>query len=219
MTVRVISITAAHGGEAALVKVLIESGENTQEIKGYVSASQLSELSFGGRLEESFEIDKRTAEALFRSMKLYAAIRKGMDLLSYAKNTEKSLTEKLTRKGYPKDIAAEAASYLASHGMIEEENDAELFAMTLAQRRLYGKNRIKTELYHKGFSKDVIRDTMEALEVDFDEICAKRIEKMGGLALFGDPKTKQKTIAALMRYGFSFDNIKTAIDMSEDTIE
>ena len=51
----------------------------------------------------------------------------------------------------------------------------------------------------------------DEVELDFAEICRKRIEKMGGRELFAAKETKQKALAALMRYGFSYDDIKEAL--------
>jgi SOS response regulatory protein OraA/RecX len=54
---------------------------------------------------------------------------------------------------------------------------------------------------------------MEDDDIDFVLICAKRIEKMGGREIFADRDEKRKAIAALTRYGFSYDDIKDALKM------
>ena len=83
-----------------------------------------------------------------------------------------------------------------------------MLAETLANRKLYGKNRIRKELFAKGFEEAVIRSALEALDIDFAELCARRIASMGGLPCFEERAAKQKAIAALMRYGFSYDDIR-----------
>ena len=88
-----------------------------------------------------------------------------------------------------------------------------LFAENLAVRKHYGKNRIKKEMFAKGFSADIISETVSCIDVDFAEICAARIEKMGGISLFETPERKQKTVAALLRYGFSYEDIRDAKEM------
>jgi len=101
--------------------------------------------------------------------------------------------------------------YLLSHGFIHEKNDAQLFSETLAKRKLYGRNRIKKELYAKGFDGDVIKEVMASMDdEDFAEICAKRMDMMGGRELLTDRNQRQKTVAALMRYGFTYEDIKAA---------
>ncbi len=215
MTITVYQIRAAAGGAEAEISLEIRSGEESQTIKGTVSAAMLSELGFASRMGTIFEIDRMICDAVLRSMKLQAAIKKGMNLLGFSRNTKKSLKRKLMQKGYPADIAEEAVLFLAEHGYIREHTEAELFAKTLAERKHYGRNRIKKELFAKGFESDVIRETMDTLEADFAEICAKRLKTMGGKALFEDRDRKNKTVAALMRYGFSYEDIKEAWDYLE----
>ena len=212
MTITVYQIRAASGGAEAEISMEIRSGEQTQTIKGTVSAAMLGDLGFGARMGTVFEIDRATCDAVLRCMKLNAAIKKGTALLGFSRNTKKSLKQKLVAKGYPADIAEEAASYLADRGYISEHSDAELLAQSLATRKLYGKNRIKKELFSKGFEAEAIRDAMEALDVDFAEICAKRIKNMGGIALFEEKESRSKMMASLLRYGFSYDDVREALD-------
>ena len=213
MTITVYDIRAVSDGSEAEISLEIRSGENTQQIKGKISAVMLSELSFASRLGTIFEIDRKTCDAVLRSMKLHAAIKKGISLLGFSRNTAKSMKIKLTQRGYPSDIAEEAAVYLASHGYIRENTDAELLAEMLAERKLYGKNRIKKELYAKGFEAESISFALDGLDVDFAEICAKRIKNMGGTSIFEEKATKSKAMAALMRYGFSYDDVRGAMDI------
>ena len=216
MTITVYNIRAVADGAEAEISLEIRSGEQSQTIKGTVSAFMLGELGFGSRIGTIFEIDRKTCDAVLRSMKLHAAIKKGIALLGFSRNTKKSLIRKLTGKGYPADIAEEAAEFLAAHGYIREHDDAEIYAETLANRKLYGKNRIKKELFAKGFESDAIRDALETLDVDFAEICAKRLKNMGGIAVFEEKEAKNKIMASLMRYGFSYDDIKNAKELLRD---
>lgn len=216
MTITVYQIRAASGGAEAEISMEIRSGEQTQTIKGAVSAAMLGDLGFGSRMGTVFEIDRATCDAVLRCMKLNSAIKKGASLLGFSRNTKKSLKQKLTAKGYPADIAEEAAAYLADRGYISEHSDAELLAQSLATRKLYGKNRIKKELFSKGFEAEAIRDAMEALDVDFAEICAKRLKNMGGIALFEEKESRSKMMASLLRYGFSYDDVRAAVDLLKE---
>ncbi|MBQ8497402.1 MAG: regulatory protein RecX [Clostridia bacterium] len=203
----------ADGAEAEISIEISNGGAETQHIKGKVSAAMLSDLALPASLNVPLPLDRNRCETVLRCMKLYAAIKKGIHLLGYAKNTPKSLQNKLKMKGYPADIAEEAVAYLVEKGYIRESDDAQIFAENLANRKLYGENRIRKEMFAKGFSSDVIRETMELLDTDFAEICAERIEKMGGLSLFKTLETKNKTVAALLRYGFSYEDIREAKDL------
>ncbi len=218
MTITVYNIRAVSDGAEAEISLELRSGEKTQTIKGTVSAAMLGEIGFGSRMGTIFEIDRATCDTVLRYMKLNSAIKKGISLLGFSRNTAKSLKRKLTGKGYPSDIAEAAAMYLVDHGYIHEHTDAELLAQSLAERKLYGLNRIKKELYAKGFEAEAIRFALEGLDVDFAEICAKRIKNMGGTAIFEEKETKSKAMAALMRYGFSYDDVREALLLLKNEI-
>lgn len=213
MNIFVYQIRAVADGAEAEISIELSNGESSQHIKGKVSAAMLSDLALPASVKAPIPLDKMRCDAVLRCMKLHAAIKKGIDLLGYAKNTAKTLQNKLKMKGYPADIAEEAVAFLAEKGYIRESDDAALFAENLARRKYYGKNRIKKEMFAKGFSAEIIRETLELLDVDFEEICAARIEKMGGLSLFETPETRNKTVAALVRYGFSYEDIRRAKEM------
>ena len=207
----------ADGAELELTLEIDGGKEKTQSVKGRVAISFYMESGLPTAFTEPITIDREKCEYLIYSMQKTSAIKKGMVFLEYAANTKKSLKMKLVRKGYPAHEAEEATEYLAEKGYIREDNDAARYAETLAERKLYGKNRIKKELFAKGFESDVIACTMEELDVDFAEICAKRLAKAGGMALFSDSEAKRKTTAALMRYGFSYDDIRDALDILRES--
>lgn len=210
MKISVTELRPSSGGSAAVLTVKIEDGEETQTIRGSVAAELLSELALPWQLTSPIEIDEEKCDAIHNAMEMTAAIAKGLSLLEYADNTQRGLSKKLKERGFSKDISDAAAEYLASHGVIDDGQSAALYAETLAQRRLYGRRRIEKELYIKGYDAATIRKTMASLEVDFTELCAKRLQKAGGLAEPADRKARQKQMAALMRYGFSYDEIREA---------
>lgn len=214
MKIEITNIRAVADGGEIEVRLEISSEEGKhQELKGRVAFFLYAETGFPISCARPFEIRREECETLMYLMQKTSAIKKGIVFLEYAKNTKKSLKNKLVRKGYAVEIAEEAAEYLAEKGYIREDSDAAQYAETLAVRKLYGKNRIKKELFTKGYDGATIACTMEELDVDFGEICAKRIQRSGGEALFSEPEAKRKTTAALLRYGFSYDDIREALDI------
>ena len=218
MNISVYRILAVGNGEEAEISMELSNGKQSQHIKGTVSAAMFAELGLPLNLKAPLSIERERCEEILRCMKLYSAIKKGIYLLGFARNTARALAHKLKMKGYPDDIAEEAVSYLKEKGYIRERDEAALFAEHLARHKLYGRNRIRKEMFAKGFPDDVIRETMELIEVDFSEVCAKRIRSMGGSGIFGNTAKKNKAISALMRYGFSSHEIRDAkaLLMNED---
>lgn len=213
MEITVTEIRAMAGGAEAAISVQICSGSAVQNLKGNLLAEMLMELGLPWEFTSPIAIDKDRCDELVFCIEKTAAIKKGLSLLEYAQNTAKALKRKLMQKGYSAEAASAAVEYLLSHGFIHEKNDAQLFSETLAKRKLYGRNRIKKELYAKGFGGDVIKEVMSSMEdEDFVEICAKRMDMMGGWELLTDRNRRQKTVAALMRYGFTYEDIKAAAE-------
>ena len=217
MNISVYNIRAVGDGEEAEISIEISNGTESQHIKGTVSAAMFSEL--GLSLKVPVSLTRQRCEDILRCMKLHSAVKKGMHLLGYARNTEKALANKLKTKGYAADIAGEAAAYLKEKGYIRENDDAALFAENLAKHKSYGKNRIRKEMFAKGFSEEIIRETLAVTETDFSEICAKRIRSMGGVSVFETPEKKNKAVSALLRYGFSYTEIREAIALLGDENE
>lgn len=211
MTVSILSIRAAAGGAVVEIRMEIADGENVQHIKGTVLASLFSETGLPREVTSPLSIDRERCDAILFYIEETAAIQKGLAFLDYAGCTARRLERKLAAKGFSREAAQAAAEYLCVHGFINEKQDAQMLAETLAQRKCYGKKRIQKELFAKGFDADVIRETLESLDVDYSELCVQRIASMGGRACFEERAAKQKAIAALIRYGFSYDDIREAM--------
>ena len=216
MNISVYRILAVGNGEEAEISLEISNGKESQHIKGTVSAAMFSTLGLPLTLKAPMSVERDRCDEILRCMKLHAAIKKGIYLLGYARNTAKSLLQKLKMKGYSDEIAQEAVSYLKEKGYIRERDDAFLFAEHLASHKSYGKNRIKREMFAKGFPEDVIRDTLQMTEIDFSEVCARRIRSMGGIGIFDNTEEKNKAVSSLLRYGFSYSEIREAMDLLRD---
>ena len=219
MNISVYRILAVGNGEEAEISMELSNGKQSQHIKGTVSAAMFAELGLPLNLKVPLSIERERCEEILRCMKLHSAIKKGLYLLGYARNTARALSKKLKAKGYPDEIAEEAVTYLKEKGYIRESDDAFLFAENLARHKSYGKNRIKREMFAKGFPEDVIRDTLQMTEIDFSEICARRIRSMGGIGIFDNTEEKNKAVSSLLRYGFSYSEIREAIDLLYDEDE
>ena len=216
MLIRLDKIRAVGDGAEAELSLSLSQGERTQTIKGKVSAAMLSDLGLPSSLRAPLLLERARCEDILRCIKLYAAIKKGMDLLGYAKNTPKALKNNLMRKGFPDDIADDAVAYLCEKGFIREDEEALMFARALAERKKYGANRIRQEMFAKGFSADIIREAMALLDIDFAQICASRLHSMGGASLFETAESRKKYTASLLRYGFSYAEIREALEILKE---
>lgn len=134
------------------------------------------------------------------------------NILVFADNTEKSLREKLSRKGFSEESINAAVDKLKEAGLINDARLMQSYSEYLADKKLYGKGRIKLELQKKGFDRQLISKNLNECvsEVDFKENCLKLIRKKKLADRIKDSKTAGAVTAALARYGYGYAEIKYA---------
>jgi regulatory protein len=90
------------------------------------------------------------------------------NILVFADNTEKSLREKLSRKGFAPELIDKAVDKLKEAGLVNDARLMRSYTEYLADKKLYGKARIKLELQKKGFERDLINDNFDECIEDVD---------------------------------------------------
>jgi regulatory protein len=211
MKISLYKINPVSGGEETELFLEISSGEHFERNKFTVSAEMFFELGFSVNFSGEKELSREKYEEITLFAERHSAVKRGLSILSFGDNTKKGLAGKLRTKGFSREAAEYAAEYLAEAGYINEAESAKLLAQDMAEKKLYGAKRIAAALFEKGFSREAIAAAAEENDADFAEICRKRIKKMGGRELFAEKETKQKAVAALLRYGFSYNDIKEAL--------
>ena len=206
MTLEISSIFSASAGEEIHVTFTVtdDSGTNAEKRTFVISAKQYLELGIA-----KGECSTEVFESVSCASDVWMAIRKGISLLSYGTCSEKALLMKLVSKGFSKEIALEAAQEIMCMGLINPDGDALRHAQKQAQK-LWGKKRIISSLYEKGYSAQSVASAMQALEdegIDYVSSCKKLIRKKYG-TVPNDPKERQKLTAALQRYGYTLSEIK-----------
>lgn len=203
ITVR--SICAQNEGSEVAIRVLLESGTHREERRLVLTTEQYLELkpTKGDTSEEYFECLESAAE-------LCRAIRAGEHLLSYGGNTVHTLTQKLLRRGFSREVATEAAEKLQEMGLINENRDLQR-EFDKCLRKLWGSKRINAHLWSKGFGVDAMEALPMLLErTDFVSNCAALIEKH-----YGEPPCdadeQRRMIASLCRYGYTLNEIREAM--------
>ncbi len=135
------------------------------------------------------------------------ALKTAMNIIGYKDNSEKTLGDKLSERGYSDETVAEVVRFMKSKGYVDDTRMIMRTARRLATVKLYGKQRIKAELYQKKFNKEALSaldwENEELCDIDFAEICLKLLKKRGGVK-------DEKTYAFLKRYGHSSSDIRAA---------
>lgn len=185
-------------------------------IEGMIPTEVFLKHSLPWEVTAPIELVDEAKQEVMLAWETKLAIKKAISLMEYADNTKKRLYFKLRENtGFTMQASVAAVRYLEAHSYFNEKKSALLLAETMAKKKHYGKKRIQTDLYKKDFEKEAIQYAISTLEdefsINFTEICAERIRKLGGLSCFANEKERNKMLVSLMRHGFSYAEVKEAV--------
>ena len=180
----------------------------------YAMTADSDFVAFSGLCDNMILDDEALAD-LQRKVNARRAFNKASDLLAMRDHSEKELLQKLRQKGFA-DGAEEAVEKLKGYGYLDDSRFALRFAQELQRVKHYGKKRIEQELFRKGVSRAVVSDTLEQLE--FDEDALVQLIERKYLRQLDTEKGVQKTVAALQRMGYSFGEIRDALQQVQEDV-
>lgn len=165
-------------------------------------------------IKDGTEIDEETWQELVDKINFRKAVDKCYDLLSRRDHSVKELKTKLLRTVDEKN-AQRAIDKMLDLGYLDDEKYAKMLLNHLINDKRMSKSFIKQEMFKRGLSSDIIANTLEDVEIDNTSSCAELIltKYRNKLSAEGG---KEKVIAALMRKGFSYSDIKDAFYMIEN---
>ena len=155
------------------------------------------------------EIDEEEFEKLkflIDSRKAYAQALRYLTLRAHSAD---ELYKKLIKK-HSAECSAHAIEKCREIGFIDDEDFAFRYANELFNKKKYGISRIRSELYAKGIDREIIENVLNSLEFDFSQSIIEIIEKKYS-DCFSDEKGKRRMIAGLMRLGYNYSDIKSAL--------
>ena len=165
------------------------------------------------------EINEEELTELLDAVSFRRAYNKGLDLLSRRPYGVKELIKKLCEKGHEKDASQKACERLLELGLLNDEEYARILSDDLINRKNYGIKRVKQELAFRGISREIIENTIDSLDNDAENRIILVIKKKY-LNKLNDEKGRKRAIDGLMRLGFSYSEIKSALQkVSEYTEE
>jgi len=139
--------------------------------------------------------------------------KKGLLLLSYGPCSSRMLRDKLRRAGFSDAAADFTVGYLSDRHAIDDLGYARARALALKERKSYGRRRIEQDLYTRGIPREVIREALDSPEfADFNTELDARLRKKYTPESLRGPDLKHRAVAALMRQGFAYGEIKEALE-------
>lgn len=153
--------------------------------------------------------DEEELAAFYEAVGSRCAFIAGLRLLSYRDHSAKDLVTKLVQKGHKREYSENAVEKLKEYGYVNDERYARYLAESLLERKGMNIRAIKSELMHKGISKQIADNVTESLDFDpilriIDLLNTKYSRKIS------DEKGVKRTVASLMRLGYSWSDINSA---------
>ena len=207
MEIRITAISGRNGGEEVEITFELSDGTHSEKRAFLISSSQYLVLCPQRGIS-----DEQTFDEIKYESDVWSATKRGIFILGYGACSEKALAAKLISKGFERDIAADAVRAIVAKGLLRPGEDASREAEKMV-KKLWGKRRIISALYEKGYSAEAVREAIRSLEknsVDYEKNCKRLIrEKYADVEL--DVSAQAKIYAALSRYGYSSSEIKSAM--------
>ena len=189
------------------VLVYLEGGDLLQ-----ITESEL--LRFG--LYVGLDISPETVVQLQKSGARSETRVRAANMISARPLSKKELMRRLVQKGAEADDAGAAADYLENIGALD---DAAYAAMLVRHYSAmgYGEGRLRDELYRRGVPKDLWDEALAAAP-EAEKVLERVIaQKTGGRPL--DEKGRKRLCDMLLRRGFSWRDVKAAMNKTGETIE
>lgn len=153
------------------------------------------------------ELDAETLGRLRDAAGVSDVRARAVEMLARRPLSRRALTRKLCEKGATPQEADAAADWLTSIGALNEEDYAASLARQYAAKG-YGPSRIRAKLYEKGVPQALWDAAMSDVSDDGARIDAYLTRKLAGRV--PDKAEKQRLTAALLRRGFSWEEIRAA---------
>ena len=136
-------------------------------------------------------------------------------LLSYQPLSKSGLEKKLIQKGRKPEHASRAVEWAEEMGLINDTVYSEMVVRHYAAKG-YGKKRIESELFRHGVPKDLWDDALKEFPCQDDKIDSFIRSRLSDPS---DSKQVKRVTDALFRRGYSWSDIKSALERFRDTYE
>ena len=138
---------------------------------------------------------------------------KAFDYLSRGASTVLGMKRRLLEKKIPLSAVNKTLDYLVENGYLNDEEYAENAVSFLHEVKRYGKSRIEQVLFEKGVPKDIAEDAVKSYFADCErpDVLGSLLGDIAAKYDLSDRATKDKLIKKLLRQGFCYEEIKTAL--------
>ena len=164
---------------------------------------------FRYRLAEGCQLEENVCEELLWQVVGRRAREKAFSLLKLQGRTESELRRKLRQAYFPEPVVEETLRFLREYRYLDDEAYARNYVEVHGARK--SRAELERDLKKKGLDHSLIREVCQAQEGRTDSRDAiAALMKKRGCTEDSPLKERRKTIAYLMRRGFSWEEIRAA---------
>lgn len=198
------------------MKITAKQGKGTKihiHIDGEYLLTVDEDFWFSSGYVSGDEIDDGDLAAFKEAAGSRLAFNSAMFSLDMRDHSEREIRQKLSRK-YDEQAVDSAVEKLLDLGLVNDRRYADLLCRELFERKKYGKNRVKSELFRKGIASNIINEVLDEYEEENEPDNVERIVDIIRKKYYNkliDEKSRQRTVAALIRLGYSFSDIRQAM--------
>lgn len=156
------------------------------------------------------ELDDDELHELVQASETRRAGEKALYLLEHRSHSQKELADKISRVT-SREAAQAAAAHMAEIGLVNDEEYAKSLAAQLFGQKGCSASRVRQELLQKGIDRDLADQIIEEAAPDPVEKITELIQKKYIRSL-DDEKGRRRSIAALQRLGYKWDDIRSALN-------
>lgn len=157
---------------------------------------------FSGRV-----LSQQEWESLRQEAGCISARMRSVRIVSASAVSSRDLTRRLVQKGETPEDARQAVAWMEDLGLVDDRETARQ-VVSRGLNRGYGKSRLRQMLYEKQIPRELWEEALEDLP-EPDEAIQHFLEKR--LAPGAGPKETKKAVDALMRRGFSWQDIRRVL--------
>lgn len=174
-------------------------------------------------IKSGSEVTPEQLEELLTESARRKMMNKALDLLSLRDYSRRELSDKLVTKAWEKkeqkdmDLgslkqqASDICDRLEELGLLNEERFARSYVDELIRRKHLSRSGLRTALIQKGVQRDIIETVLEEVDVDPVEQIRELLATKFKTRDLTDEKQKTRTVNALLRLGYRYNEIHAAM--------
>lgn len=176
-------------------------------------------VDFG--LRTGMQIERDELKKIIYASNFRRAYEYSLYCLDYRDYSAEEMYKKILDTYKSEKLCRDVIKKLTGAGIIDDSRYAEKLARKLVESRKYGYRRAKREILLKGISEETADEALERYDDMYGENLMELLEKKHYRYLTDrtDRKSIEKVKNALVRYGYGFDEINSAVREYFDNIE